>query len=134
MPAPATTPTPRLTISSSSSRIDEAVRAADWMLELGPGSGEHGGRVVNVAVDLNGQPPIQVFAKVSDKPEIVLRSIDLGVELRVNSYAQLDTYAQPGSEFGLAKAAFALAGFLPRFHAHGGFQSVRASSVRTTFG
>ena len=85
---------------------------------------EHGGRVVNVAVDLNGQPPIQVFAKLGERPELVLRSIDLGVEQRVRTYAELDTFAQPGSEFALAKAGFALAGFLPRFHAEGGFPSL----------
>ena len=76
---------------------------------------------MNVAVDLNGQPPIQVFAKLSDRPEIVIRSIDLGVEQRVRTYEELDTFCEPGSEFALAKAALALAGFLPRFHASGGF-------------
>ncbi len=81
---------------------------------------EHGGKVVNLAVDLNGQPPLQVFARLSERPELVIRSIDLGVEQRVDSYEALDTFAQPGSEFALAKAALALAGFLPRFHATGG--------------
>jgi galactokinase/mevalonate kinase-like predicted kinase len=85
---------------------------------------EHGGRVVNLAVDLNGQPPIQVFAKLSEKPELVIRSIDLGAETRLRSYTELETYAEPGSEFALAKAAFALAGFLPRFHSSGGFNSL----------
>jgi galactokinase/mevalonate kinase-like predicted kinase len=78
---------------------------------------EHGGQVLNVAVDLNGQPPIQVFARLAVKPEIVLRSIDLGVEERIRSFAELDTFSRPDSPFALAKAAFALAGFLPRFHA-----------------
>jgi galactokinase/mevalonate kinase-like predicted kinase len=86
---------------------------------------EHGGKVVNLAVDLNGQPPLQVFARLSDRPELVIRSIDLGVEQRVDSYEALDTFAQPGSEFALAKAALALAGFLPRFHANGGFRTLR---------
>jgi galactokinase/mevalonate kinase-like predicted kinase len=81
---------------------------------------EHGGQVLNVAADLNGQPPIQVFARLSDQPELVLRSIDLGVEERIRTYAELDTFDRPGSPFALAKAAFALAGFLPRFHADGG--------------
>jgi len=85
---------------------------------------EYGGRVVNVAADLNGQPPIQVFARLCPRPEIVVRSIDLGVEQAVRTYAELDTYAVPGSGFALAKAAFALAGFLPRFHAQGGFRSL----------
>ncbi len=77
---------------------------------------EHGGRVVNLAVDLNGQPPIQVFAKLAPKPELVIRSIDQGTEERIRTYEELDSFARPGSEFALAKAAFALAGFLPRFH------------------
>jgi galactokinase/mevalonate kinase-like predicted kinase len=85
---------------------------------------EHGGKVLNVAADLNGQPPIQVFAKLAERPEIVMRSIDLGVEERVRTYAELDSFARPDSPFALAKAAFALAGFLPRFHAEGGFPSL----------
>jgi galactokinase/mevalonate kinase-like predicted kinase len=85
---------------------------------------EHGGKVLNVAADLNGQPPIQVFAKLSERPELVMRSIDLGVEERVRTYAELDTFALPDSPFAVAKAAFALAGFLPRFHSHGGFASL----------
>ncbi len=85
---------------------------------------EHGGKVLNVAADLNGQPPIQVFAKLSERPELVMRSIDLGVEERVRTYAELDTFARPDSPFALAKAAFALAGFLPRFNAQGGFASL----------
>ena len=87
---------------------------------------EHGGQVLNLAANLNGQPPIQVFAKLSAKPELVMRSIDLGVEQRITSYDQLDTFAEPGSEFGLAKAAFALSGFLPRFHGNGGFSSLES--------
>lgn len=76
---------------------------------------QHGGRVVNLAVDLNGQPPIQVFAKLCERPELVLRSIDLGVEQRVDSYEALNSYGEPDSEFALAKAALALAGFAPEF-------------------
>ena len=85
---------------------------------------EFGGQVVNVAADLNGQPPVQVFAKLCERPELVVRSIDLGVEERLRTYAELETFAQPGSAFALAKAAFALAGFLPQFHVDGGFDSL----------
>ena len=85
---------------------------------------EYGGNVLNLAVDINGQPPIQVFAKLGERPELVVRSIDLGVEERIKTYADLETFAQPGNPFALAKAAFALAGFLPRFHAGGGFTSL----------
>ena len=77
----------------------------------------HGGRVVNVAVNLNGQPPIQVFAKVSSEPQIVLRSIDLGVEGRVTTFDELRRCGEPLGAFSIAKAALSLAGFLPEFSA-----------------
>ncbi len=85
---------------------------------------EHGGQVVNVAVDLNGQPPMQVFVRLSSRPEIVLRSIDQGLEDRVRTYEELDTFATPSGAFSLVKAACALAGFLPRFHREGGFPTL----------
>lgn len=86
---------------------------------------EQGGKVLNLAVDLNGQPPIQVFAKLGADPELVLRSIDLGVEERVRTHEELDSFARPDGAFSLAKAAFALAGFLPRFGTGGRFGSLR---------
>jgi len=85
---------------------------------------EHGGHVVNAAVDINSQPPIQVFARFSDKPGIVVRSIDLGVDEHLTTYDDLRQWRQLGSGFGIAKAALALAGFEPRFHAKGSFQSL----------
>ncbi len=87
---------------------------------------EFGGHVVNLAVNLNGQPPIQAFAKLSSRPELVMRSIDLGTEERIEDYEALEGFARPGSAFAIAKAAFALAGFLPRFHADRGFPTLRA--------
>jgi galactokinase/mevalonate kinase-like predicted kinase len=87
---------------------------------------EHGGKVVNLAVNLNGQPPIQVFARLSPKPELVMRSIDLGAEERICTYEELESFAEPGSEFAVAKAAFALAGFLPRFCAAKPARSLQA--------
>lgn len=74
-----------------------------------------GGRVVNVAVELNGQPSVQVFARALDRPEIVLRSIDIGTETHITEYDDITEGHLVGSEFSLAKAALALAGFLPRF-------------------
>ncbi len=86
---------------------------------------EHGGRVVNFAALLNGQPPVQVFARLAPAPELVLRSIDLGAEQRVRTYAELATWDRPGDEFAVAKAALALAGFLPRFRAGPPFRTLR---------
>ena len=81
---------------------------------------QHGGRVLNLAVNLNGQPPVQVFARPTDRPHLILRSIDLGLERRIETYEELDTFGRPDGDFALAKAALALAGFLPRFHTEGG--------------
>ena len=86
---------------------------------------KHGGHVVNLAINLNGQPPIQVFARGCPEPVLVIRSIDLGVETRIATYAELDTFSRPGGGFALAKAALALAGFLPAFHRDGGAATLR---------
>lgn len=78
----------------------------------------HGGRVTNVAVNLNGQPPVQCFVRVVDRADITIRSIDLGADERVQTYAELDRFSHPGTSFAIAKAALALAGFLPQFAAN----------------
>lgn len=74
-----------------------------------------GGNVTNVAVDLNGQPPIQAFARVSATPHIVINSIDLGVSITLTRYDEVGAYAQLESGFAIARAALALAGFHPDF-------------------
>lgn len=79
---------------------------------------KHGGAVVNVAVNLNGQPPVQVYVRQTSKRQITLRSIDLGAETTVRSFDDLTEYDRVGGEFSLAKAALALAGFEPRFSAN----------------
>jgi galactokinase/mevalonate kinase-like predicted kinase len=85
---------------------------------------EFGGRVVNVAVDLNGQPPIQVFARLSNEPRLTIRSIDLGLEERIETYDDVLRLEGLGSGFAVARAAFALAGFHPRF-GEGRFDTLR---------
>ena len=76
-----------------------------------------GGNVVNLAIELNGQPPLQVYVKPSREPRITLRSIDLGASEVVETYEQLAQYNKVGSPFSIPKAALALAGFLPQFAA-----------------
>ncbi len=74
-----------------------------------------GGSVVNIAIELNGQPPLQTFVKPCREPHIVLRSIDLGAIEVIDTYEQLVEYNKVGSPFSIPKAALALAGFLPAF-------------------
>ena len=77
---------------------------------------EHGGSVVNVALDLNGQPPIQVFARRSKERTITLRSIDLGLGEVLSTYDEIGAYRGVGGGFSVAKAALAMCGFHPEFN------------------
>ncbi len=94
---------------------------------------EQGGRVVNLAVDLNGQPPIQVFARPTESPHIVLRSIDLGIGEKITTYDELIRPARLGGGFGIARAALRLAGFDPEFNSHNGASSL-AQQLKSDFG
>lgn len=74
-----------------------------------------GGYVVNIAVELNGQPPLQVYIKPSERKHIVLRSIDLGATETVTDFETLKDFNRVGSPFSIPKAALSLAGFAPEF-------------------
>ena len=103
-------------------RTDEIIWGrAPARLDLGGGwsdtppySLENGGCVINAAVDLNGQSPIQVFARVIPEPEIRINSIDHGSRLTIRTLDELLDYRSATDQFGLAKAALALSGFSPR--------------------
>jgi len=104
---------------SSVLRSDEIVWGrAPARLDLGGGwtdtppySLEHGGCVINAAVDLNGQPPIQVFARIIKEPVIRVTSIDHGERAVFESLEQLLNYREATGRFALAKAALVLSGF-----------------------
>ena len=83
-----------------------------------------GGNVVNMAIELNGQPPLQVYVKPCKEPHIVLRSIDMGATEVVQSFEELRDCRKLGSPFSIPKAALGLCGFLPEFAAEG-FASLR---------
>lgn len=74
-----------------------------------------GGNVVNIAIELNGQPPLQVYVKPCKEYKIILRSIDLGAMETVVTYEELHDFMQVGSPFSIPKAALVLAGFQPGF-------------------
>ena len=74
-----------------------------------------GGNVVNLAIELNGQPPLQVYVKPSKEYRVVLRSIDMGAMEVVNTFEELQDYCKIGSPFSIPKAALTLAGFGPAF-------------------
>lgn len=102
-------------------RSDETIWGrAPCRLELGGGwtdtppyTLEHGGSVANTAINLNGQPPIHVYARVVNEPVIRLTSIDTGQRLEIRSLDRLLDYRDPRDSFGLIKAALAISGFSP---------------------
>jgi galactokinase/mevalonate kinase-like predicted kinase len=83
-----------------------------------------GGNVVNFALELNGQPPLQAYVRPCKEPHIILRSIDLGAMEVVNTYEELLDYQKVGSPFSIPKAALVLAGFRPSSY------DLRSSSLK----
>ena len=78
-----------------------------------PISIELGGTVVNAAVTLNGQYPIQVVAKLNTERTIRLASIDLGERLTLRSAAEVLDHRDPSHWAALPKAALVLSGIVP---------------------
>lgn len=74
-----------------------------------------GGNVVNMAIELNGQPPVQVYVKPCQEYKIILKSIDLGASEVLTNYQELLDFNKIRSPFSIPKAALALAGFVPEF-------------------
>jgi galactokinase/mevalonate kinase-like predicted kinase len=72
---------------------------------------EHGGCVINAAVNLNAKPPIHVYARIVQEPEIRVVSIDHGSSVTIKDLDGLADYKKTPGKFGLAKAALVLSGF-----------------------
>jgi len=74
---------------------------------------EHGGNVLNAAVTLNQQYPIQAIGKVHPEPIIRINSIDLGDHVIVTETSEMLRYQDPTDWSSLPKAAFVAAGIVP---------------------
>ncbi|MBQ0165421.1 MAG: bifunctional fucokinase/L-fucose-1-P-guanylyltransferase [Bacteroidales bacterium] len=110
--------TPRFTTHSDQivwSRSPVRIDVAGGWTDTPPYSLYNGGDVVNLAIELNGQPPIQVYVKPCKEPVIICRSIDLGAAERIETYEELRQYHKVGSPFSIPKAALTLCGFMPGF-------------------
>jgi galactokinase/mevalonate kinase-like predicted kinase len=86
--------------------------AGGWS-DTPPISTELGGAVVNAAISLNGQYPVQVMAKLNRRGTIRLSSIDLGQRVEIASTADVLDYDDPTLWYALPKAALVLAGIAP---------------------
>ena len=74
---------------------------------------EHGGAVVNAAVDLNGQPPIHCYARPIAEPVLRVASVDLGQRVEIRTLDELLDFQVATGPFSLAKAALAFSGLSP---------------------
>ncbi len=88
--------------------------AGGWS-DTPPYSIQNGGSVLNMAVDLNGQPPMQVYIRLSSEPKITMRSIDNGVFEEVTTFEELNAENIIGSVFSIPRIALCLAGFHPNY-------------------
>jgi galactokinase/mevalonate kinase-like predicted kinase len=86
--------------------------AGGWS-DTPPISNELGGTVVNAAITLNGQYPVQVMAKLNQEGVIRLASIDLSQRISISTTAELVDHSNPEHWAALPKAALVLAGIGP---------------------
>lgn len=74
---------------------------------------ERGGTVINAAITLNGQYPVQVMAKLNEEKIIRLSSIDLGRGVELRTTGEVLDHMDPRDWAALPKAAMVLAGVAP---------------------
>lgn len=111
---------PHLTVSPDQivwGRSPVRIDLAGGWTDTPPFSLYSGGNVVNLAIELNGQPPLQVYVKPCRENRIILRSIDMGATEVVETFDDLRGCRKIGSPFSIPKAALGLCGFIPEFAA-----------------
>ena len=86
--------------------------AGGWT-DTPPICNEVGGSVVNVALTLRGQLPVQVVAKLDDEPVIRITSTDLGETRVIRSVRDLAQRGDPTRWSSLAENALVLTGAAP---------------------
>ncbi len=75
---------------------------------------EHGGTVLNAAISLNGELPIEVTLRCLDEPKIVLCSTDIGAcKEFTGDLGELQSCRNPQDAFALHKAALIASGLIP---------------------
>ncbi len=77
---------------------------------------ERGGHVVNVAIDLDGRPPVRSIVGTLSQPRLILESHDLGATIEVTEIDLPDAPVNVRDPFALHKVALQLTGLLPTQH------------------
>lgn len=74
---------------------------------------EHGGSVLNTAINLGGQLPIEAVLKRTGTHTVVLSSLDNGAYREFTDIASLQDIGNPADPFALHKAALIACGIIP---------------------
>lgn len=85
-----------------------------------PYCNEHGGTVLNAAMTLGGQYPIEITLRKLEQPVIALASTDLGSYQEFTDLASLQNCKNPSDVFALHKAALLACGIIPHAAVLGG--------------
>ncbi len=75
---------------------------------------ELGGAVVNVAIRLAGADPVHAMARLSERPEITIHSVDAARSVVLRSTRELLDHRDPRHWSALPRAALVLSGLVPR--------------------
>jgi fucokinase len=77
---------------------------------------ERGGHVLNVAIDLDGRPPVRAVVRTLVEPKLVLESHDLGKTVQITRAGGRGGSIDVSDPFALHKVALVMAGLLPDTH------------------
>lgn len=75
---------------------------------------EHGGIVLNAAISLNGEFPVEVRIKRIEEKKIVFDSRDMDVHGEFTEIAELQAFGDPFDPFALQKACLLACGIIPK--------------------
>ena len=79
-----------------------------------PYCNEHGGTVLNAAIALEGQLPVEVVLERTEARQIVFESRDMGVRGSFDTIAPLQRTGDPHDPFALQKACLLACGVIPK--------------------
>ena len=79
-----------------------------------PYCNENGGTVINMAVLLNGEMPVEVIIQKIDNLKIIVESIDIKAYKEFDNITDLQNVGDPKDNFGISKTALIILGIIPQ--------------------
>ena len=107
-------PNARICREETTARLPVRVNWGGGWSDTPPHCLEKGGTVLNAAILLDGEYPIEVTLKKLDKPVITLASTDIGSHKEFTRLQDLRSCGDPNDSFALHKAALMVCGIVPQ--------------------